>query len=76
MSKDTLEDICDGIQYHMSINRVDACYNIGDCIKQGQAEWKRALVSSKNIGKGLHKAFKAVVNDILHALIVLVESGL
>ena len=27
------------------------------------------------MGKGLHKVFKAVVNDILHALNVLGESG-
>ena len=28
------------------------------------------------MGKGLHKLFKAVVNDILQALPILVESGL
>ena len=33
------------------------------------------LLSTKNIGKGLHKVFKAVVNDILQVLPILGESG-
>ena len=34
MSTDMLEDICDGSQYHPSINRREARYKIHDCIKQ------------------------------------------
>ena len=35
-----LEDIRDVSQYHPSINRRDACYNIRDHILKRQAEWK------------------------------------
>ena len=64
MSTDMLEYICDGNQSHIRINRREARYKIHDCIKQTQAEWKGALFSMQNMSKGLHKAFKAVVNEI------------
>ena len=67
MSTDMLEDIRDCSQYHTSINRREACYKIHYSIKQGQAEWKQALLSSWNISKCLHKLFKAVFNEILQA---------
>ena len=38
MSTDMLEDICDGSQYHPSINMREARYNIRDCIKKIQVE--------------------------------------
>ena len=63
MSTQMLEDIRDGNQSHPRVNRRDALYKICDCIKQIQAEWKGALLSTQNMGKYLHKAFKAVVND-------------
>ena len=44
MSTYMLEDICDGIQYHPSINRRESRYKIHDCIKIVQAEWKGALL--------------------------------
>ena len=59
-----LEDIRDDSQSHPSVNRREACYKICDCIKLSQAEWKGALLSMQNMGKGLHKGFKAVVNEI------------
>ena len=59
----------------MRLNRREALYNIHDCVKRSQAEWKGDLLSTKNIGKGLHKVFKAVVNDILQVLPILGESG-
>ena len=36
MSTNMLEDMCDGIQSHLSINRIEVCYNIRDHIKLGQ----------------------------------------
>ena len=36
MSMEMLEDICGGIQYHPSVNRIEACYKIHDHIKQRQ----------------------------------------
>ena len=38
-------------------------------------ERKGALLSTQNIGKGSHKVFKAVVNEISQALSVFGESG-
>ena len=70
------EYICDVSQSHPIINRREACYKICDCIKQGQAECKGAVLSTRNVGKGLHKVFKAVFNAILQALPSLGRSGL
>ena len=70
-----LEDICDGSQSHPSINRREARYKMRHRIKGGKAEWKGALLSTRNMGKGLHKLFKAVVNEISQALPILGESG-
>ena len=53
MSTDMLEDICGGSQSCLIINKREACYNIRDRIKQGQPEWKGALLSTKNMSKGL-----------------------
>ena len=39
-----LEDIHDGSQSHPIINRREAHYKICDRIKQGQMEWKGALL--------------------------------
>ena len=69
-----LEDICDVSKSHPRINRREACYKIRDCIKQSQAEWKGALLSTRNMGKVFHKLFKAVVNEILQLLPILGES--
>ena len=33
-----LEDICDGSQYHLRVNRIEIRYNIRDCMKKSQAE--------------------------------------
>ena len=74
MSTEMLEDIRDDSQSHPSINMREACYKIGDHIKWIQVEWKGALLSTQNMGKGLHKVFKAVVNDILKVLPILGES--
>ena len=59
-----LEDICDGSKSHQSVNIRESRYNIRDHIKQGQTECKGALLSVRNMGKGLHKLFKAVLKEI------------
>ena len=64
MSTDMLEYFLDEIQFHPSVNRRESHYNIRDNIKRGQAEWKQDLLSTRSMGKGLHKVFKAVFNDI------------
>ena len=38
-----LEDIRDGIQTHMNVNRREAHYKIRDRIRQRKLEWKGAL---------------------------------
>ena len=76
MSKDMLEGICDSIQYHQIVNKIQTHYKIYDRSKQVQVEWKGALLSTRNMGNGLHKSFKAVVNEILQALPILGEYGL
>ena len=75
MSTEMLEDICDGSQFHLNVNRREACYKIRDCIKQIQLEWKEVLESTQKIGKGLHKVFKTVVKEISQDLPPLGESG-
>ena len=52
MFTDMWEDICDDSQSDPSINRRYACYKIHDHIKRGQSEWKGALLSTQNMGKG------------------------
>ena len=67
MSTEMLADINNGSQYHSIINRREACYKIRDHIKKSQSP-------KQNMGKGLHKSFKAVANDILQVLPILGES--
>ena len=63
-----LEDIQGGIQIHPELNPRDARFKIRDRIKQTQNEWKGAELSENSMGKGLHKVFKAVVNELNNAL--------
>ena len=58
MSTEMLEDIRDSIKSHPSVNRIEARYKMCDIIKQRQTEWKGALLSTQNMGKGFHKVFK------------------
>ena len=67
MPTDILEDIRDNSKSRQSINRREARYKISDCIKRGQVEFIRALLSTRNMGKVLHKIFKSVVNEMLQA---------
>ena len=75
MSTEMLEDICDGRQYHLSVNRRESRYKITNRIKQRQSEWKGALKSTQNMGKSLNKVFETVVKDILQDLPPLGESS-
>ena len=43
ISTEMLEDICDGSQTHLNVNRRETCYKICDRIMQRQSEWKVAL---------------------------------
>ena len=74
MSTEMSEDIRDGSQSHLNVNSIEAHYKTLDHIKQKQSEWKVALKSTQNMGKGSHKVFKTVVKEILQYL-TLGESG-
>ena len=56
-----VEDIRDGSQSHPNVNQREARYEMRDCIRKRQEEWKGALKAKQNMGKGLHKLFKTVV---------------
>ena len=75
MSTEMLKDIHDGSQSHTNVNRRKAHYKIRDRIKQRKPEWKVALLSTRNMGKGLQKVFKTVVKEILQNLPPLGKSG-
>ena len=75
MSTKMSEEICDGSKFHLSANRRRACYNTCDSIKRRQTDWKVALLSTRNMGKGLHEVFNAVINEISQVLPILGESG-
>ena len=74
MSTEMLEDISDGSQSHPDVNRRKALYKIRDRIKQRKLEWKGALKSTWNMGKGSQKMFKTVVKYIYQDLPPLGES--
>ena len=60
-----------GCQSYPIINRREARYMMHAHFKQVQEEWKGTLLSVQNMGKGLHKVFKAVVNETSEALPIL-----
>ena len=70
-----LADICDGRQSHLSVDRREARYKICDSINKNPMELKTSLLFTQNMGKGLHKVFKAILNYISQVLPVLGESG-
>ena len=72
---ETLVDIRDGSQTHPTVNKREARCKIRDHINQSQSEWKGALKATRNMGKGLHKVFSAIVLDISQELTNLGESG-
>ena len=64
ISTDMLEEICDGSQTHLNVNRRKARYKIRDCIRQLQSEWKGVLKATRSMGKGLHKVFSTGLKEI------------
>ena len=64
ISMEMLEYICDGSQYHLNVNRRESCYKICDSIRQRQSELKETLKATRIMGKGLHKVFKNVTDEI------------
>ena len=75
MSTEMVEGISDCSQSHPNSNRREARYKIRDLIKQIKSEWKGALKSTQNRGKGLHRLFKTVVKEIFQDLLPSGESG-
>ena len=69
------EDIHDGIQTHLNVNRREACYKIRDCIRKRQSEWRRALKATQSMEKGLQKVFSTFVIENFQELTALEESG-
>ena len=64
ISTNILEYIRDGSQSHIIINKREARYKTCDRIKQRLSEWKGALLSTRNMGKFLHKLLKVVDNEL------------
>ena len=62
---DMLEDIHDGSQTHPNGNRREARYEIRDCIRRKELQWKGVLKATRNMKKGLHKAFSTILKEIL-----------
>ena len=75
ISTEMLEDICDGSQTHLNVNRRESSYKIRDHIRQRQSEWKVALKATQSLVKGIQKVFSMVVKDIFQELTPLGESG-
>ena len=75
ISTETLHDIRDGNQTHPKIDKREARIKIRDRIKQKKSEWKGALRATHKIGKGLHKVFSTIVEEILQELTNFGESG-
>ena len=60
----SLMTIRDRSQSHLNYNNRESHYKRRDRIRQKQLEWKGALKSMQNMGKGLHKVSKNVVKNI------------
>ena len=64
ISTEMLENIRDESQSHTNVNQRESCYKICDRIRQRQSEWKGVVKVMQSMGKGLHKVFKTVVQEI------------
>ena len=74
ISAEMLEDIREGGQSHLDVNKREAGYKIRDFIKQRKLERKGALKATRSMGKGLHKVFLTAVKDISQKFTPLGES--
>ena len=63
-----IEDIWVGSKINPEINTRYARFKIHDHIRQTKNQWKRTELSENSMGKGLHKLFKDVVNELNNAL--------
>ena len=68
ISTEMLEDIRDGSQTHLNINRRKARYKIRDRIWQIQSQWKKELKATRSMRKFLHKVFSSIVKQISQEL--------
>ena len=71
ISKEMLQDICDGSQTYPNVNKREARYKIRDHVRQRQLQWKGALKATQSMGKSLHKVFSTVVKEISQELTAL-----
>ena len=70
-----LEDICDESQTHPTVNKRESRYEIRDRVRRKESQQKGALKATRNMGKGLHKVFSAIVSEISQELTNLGEYG-
>ena len=75
ISIEILEDIRDGSQTHLNVNKRESRYKIRDCIRQNEPQWNGVLKATQSMVKGLHKVFSTIVKYILQELTALGESG-
>ena len=75
ISTETLHEIRDRNQTLPNIDKREARLKICDCIKQNKLEQKGALRATKNMGKGVHKVFSTIVEEISQELTNFGESG-
>ena len=69
-----LKGIWDGNQIHPDVDTRDARFQIRDCIKQTQNQWKGAYLSENSMGQVLHEIFKVIVEEVNISSPTLVES--
>ena len=67
-----IKEIWYGNYVHPEINTRDTRLKIRECIRKIRSEWKGVELSEKRMGKGLHKLFKDVVNELNNPLPTLV----
>ena len=70
-----LHDIRDGNQTHAKIDKTEAHLKIRYRIKQKKLQWKGALRSKQNMGRGLQILFSTIVTEISQELTNFGESG-
>ena len=61
ISTEMLEDICDRSQTHLTVNKMEARYEIRDRVRRKESQWKGALKATRIMGKGSHKVFSTIV---------------
>ena len=75
ISTETLHDIRDRNQTHLSIDKRDARLEIRDHIKQKKSQWRGTLRDTHKMGKCLHRVFSTIVSEISQELTNFGETG-